>query len=83
MASRGFRCPSCRTWFEGEGSRPRCPNCGARASEASVLGSSTRSQPEQPAPAGEGSSFDLGKWLSGSVGFIIFAVYVVLTILRS
>lgn len=37
MARRGFVCPNCRTWFEGEGNHPRCPACGTRASPRDLL----------------------------------------------
>jgi len=37
MAQRGFSCPNCHTWFEGEGNHPRCPLCGTRASPRDLL----------------------------------------------
>jgi hypothetical protein len=37
MARRGFSCPNCHTWFEGEGNHPRCPLCGTRASPRNLL----------------------------------------------
>ena len=37
MARRGFSCPNCHTWFEGEGNHPRCPLCGKRASPRDLL----------------------------------------------
>jgi hypothetical protein len=46
MAGRGFSCPNCHTWFEGEGNHPRCPNCGRRASPRDLLDS--RHRPEEP-----------------------------------
>lgn len=37
MARRGFSCPNCHTWFEGEGNHPKCPLCGTRASLRDLL----------------------------------------------
>ena len=37
MALRGFSCPNCHTWFEGEGNHPKCPLCGTRASPRDLL----------------------------------------------
>ena len=37
MARRGFSCPNCHTWFEGEGNHPKCPVCGTRASPRDLL----------------------------------------------
>ena len=37
MALRGFRCPECHTWFEGEGNHPRCPLCGKRSSPRDLI----------------------------------------------
>jgi len=37
MARRGFSCPNCRTWFEGQGNHPKCPLCGTRASPRDLL----------------------------------------------
>jgi hypothetical protein len=37
MATRGFSCPNCHTWFEGQGSHPKCPLCGTRASPSDLL----------------------------------------------
>lgn len=37
MTTRGFSCPNCHTWFEGEGNHPKCPLCGTRASPRDLL----------------------------------------------
>jgi hypothetical protein len=37
MATRGFSCPNCHTWFEGNGNHPKCPICGTRASPRDLL----------------------------------------------
>lgn len=60
MARRGFVCPNCRTWFEGEGNHPRCPACGTRASPRDLLDArheapATRG-PVEPASAGYGAA---------------------------
>jgi len=41
MATRGFSCPNCHTWFEGEGNHPKCPLCGTRASPRDLLDART------------------------------------------
>jgi hypothetical protein len=51
MARRGFSCPNCRTWFEGQGNHPKCPLCGTRASPRDLL----EARPPAAAPSDESS----------------------------
>ena len=44
--ARGFSCPNCHTWFEGQGNHPKCPLCGTRASPRDLL----EQRPVSPPP---------------------------------
>jgi hypothetical protein len=54
MATRGFSCSNCHTWFEGDGNHPKCPLCGTRASPRDLL--EARQRPDAPAIDGRPAS---------------------------